>query len=357
MSGDEQFLTAAECAREIGLSVRALRVYEAAGLLKPRRTAKNWRIYGASEVARLGEILALKAAGFSLAGIGAVLSERESDFSALIEAQHDQVQRKKMQLEQTLSLLSGLRGKIANGEHLSLDDLVTFAKENNAMTVNTETAAWKRYEQTRPRTEVALDSSSLENLPGYYRFEDGSFCHIAMDGQKLYLQLRGQPRVELFAESEIMFFMKVVPAQVSFELAGDRVEKLVLHQHGLEMNALPCDPESFTRSEAELSERIGNKTPLAGGEALLRELIAEHRVGAPDYARMSEPLAQIVQEQLPVVQAELERAGELVSLSFKGVDESGFDIYRASFKNAVRELGVSLGDNGVVNGLYILPTV
>lgn len=357
MTASEQFLTAAECARKIGLSVRALRVYEAAGLLKPRRTAKNWRIYGASEVARLGEILALKAAGFSLAGIGAVLSERESDFRALIEALHDQLQRKKIHLEQTLSLLSGLRGKIAKGENLSLDDLVTFAKENNAMTANTDTAAWKRYEQTRPRTEITVDDSALANLPGVYRFEDGSHCQILLEGGKLYLQLRGQPRVELFAESDTIFFIKVVPAQVSFELKGGGVEKLVLHQHGLEMEALPCDPESFARSEAELKERIRTKTPVAGGEQILRELIAEHREGAPDYTRMSEPLAQIVREQLPVVQAELERAGELASLSFRGVDESGFDIYRASFDNGVRELGLSMGDNGTINGLYILPSV
>ena len=55
-------LTAAECADRIGLTVRGLRLYESRGLISPRRTAKSWRLYGAAEISRLHEILALKRA-------------------------------------------------------------------------------------------------------------------------------------------------------------------------------------------------------------------------------------------------------------------------------------------------------
>jgi DNA-binding transcriptional MerR regulator len=34
----EQTLTASECARQTGLTVKALRVYEREGILKPKRT-------------------------------------------------------------------------------------------------------------------------------------------------------------------------------------------------------------------------------------------------------------------------------------------------------------------------------
>ena len=65
---DESLLTAQECAERIGLSVRTLRLYEQHGLISPRRTAKQWRLYGSGEIARLNEILALKTLGLSLSG-------------------------------------------------------------------------------------------------------------------------------------------------------------------------------------------------------------------------------------------------------------------------------------------------
>lgn len=57
LQDQDRLLTAAECARRLGLTTRALRVYEARGLIDPQRTEKNWRLYGAREIARLGEIL------------------------------------------------------------------------------------------------------------------------------------------------------------------------------------------------------------------------------------------------------------------------------------------------------------
>ncbi|MCA1444597.1 MerR family transcriptional regulator [Ensifer sp. IC4062] len=48
-----QWLTAAECGERLGLTVR--RLYENRGLISPRRTGKNWRLYGAEEFARLNE--------------------------------------------------------------------------------------------------------------------------------------------------------------------------------------------------------------------------------------------------------------------------------------------------------------
>jgi hypothetical protein len=43
-------LSAAECARRTGLTVRALRVYERQGLIEPARSGKGWRLYGPKEL-------------------------------------------------------------------------------------------------------------------------------------------------------------------------------------------------------------------------------------------------------------------------------------------------------------------
>lgn len=66
-------LSASECARRMGLSVRALRLYERCGLISPRRTGKQWRLYGANDIARLNEVLALKTLGLSLSSIAELL--------------------------------------------------------------------------------------------------------------------------------------------------------------------------------------------------------------------------------------------------------------------------------------------
>ena len=68
------WLTAAECAERTGLTVRALRLYERRGLVCPRRTDKNWRLYGIDEISRLNEILALKRLGLSLGRIAELLT-------------------------------------------------------------------------------------------------------------------------------------------------------------------------------------------------------------------------------------------------------------------------------------------
>ncbi|MEJ8631597.1 MerR family transcriptional regulator [Sphingomonas sp. I4] len=63
-------LDIAEIARATGLSSRALRFYEARGLIRPLRSEGGRRIFGAGELERLHAIIALKRAGFTLAAIG-----------------------------------------------------------------------------------------------------------------------------------------------------------------------------------------------------------------------------------------------------------------------------------------------
>src|ERR1041385_4822635 len=78
MSAMDNHLSPAETAKRFGISIKALRLYEQHGLLKPLRTANGstraaWRVYGSDQFARLHQILALKQLGLSLEQIGEVL--------------------------------------------------------------------------------------------------------------------------------------------------------------------------------------------------------------------------------------------------------------------------------------------
>ena len=84
----DEGLSIGELAGRAGVSVRALRLYEASGLLKPLRTAAGRRVYGAGEVARLGQVMALKRAGFTLKRIGELVGAKGLlDPRRLVEAQ------------------------------------------------------------------------------------------------------------------------------------------------------------------------------------------------------------------------------------------------------------------------------
>ncbi|HKQ94040.1 MAG TPA: MerR family transcriptional regulator [Aestuariivirgaceae bacterium] len=68
------FLNPSEAARALGVSVKALRLYEKRGLVAPPRTAAGWRVYGPREMEQVAGIAALRSLGIGLAEIGRVLA-------------------------------------------------------------------------------------------------------------------------------------------------------------------------------------------------------------------------------------------------------------------------------------------
>ena len=73
MRSSAQYLNASEAASQLGVSVKALRLYEKRGLVAPIRTAAGWRAYSPDDMNRAGEIVTLRSLGFSLAQIERVL--------------------------------------------------------------------------------------------------------------------------------------------------------------------------------------------------------------------------------------------------------------------------------------------
>jgi len=73
VNGSTEFLNPSEAARRLGISTKALRLYEQRGLITPIRSAAGWRAYGADEMTRTADIVALRALGFSLAEVARML--------------------------------------------------------------------------------------------------------------------------------------------------------------------------------------------------------------------------------------------------------------------------------------------
>jgi D-alanyl-D-alanine carboxypeptidase len=87
-----------------------------------------------------------------------------------------------------------------------------------------------------PRKEIALAPEVLDRYVGEYELAPGFTATIVNEGGRLMSLVPGQPKVELFAESETKFFLKAVDAEIEFVAdASGRVTGLVLRQGGTTM--------------------------------------------------------------------------------------------------------------------------
>ena len=218
---------------------------------------------------------------------------------------------------------------------------------------STDAVAWRRYEQARPRTEGEIAPELHDHYLGAYLFDWGSSITIARREGGLTAQVLGQEAIDIYPEKEDEFFYRVVTAQISFHRGQDgRVDSLVLHQDGYEQLAPRIDVAEAARLAADLENRTKNRRPVDNSEALLRSVIAEHQSGEVDYDRMVSALADAGREQMSMIRADLERAGALRSISFKGVSSDGWDVYDVAFENAVMEWRFALAADGRFSGLF-----
>lgn len=88
------------------------------------------------------------------------------------------------------------------------------------------------------RTVVQLDAAVLERYAGEYELAPGFTLTFRSEGSRLFSRATGQEEVEVYPASETVFFLKVVEAEIAFELddAGTPTG-LVLTQGGREMHA------------------------------------------------------------------------------------------------------------------------
>ncbi|MBM3458074.1 MAG: MerR family transcriptional regulator, partial [Armatimonadetes bacterium] len=106
-----------EFARRTGVSVRTLRHYDRLGLLVPaERSESGYRMYGAAELLRLPQIVALKRFGFSLDDVCVILDRSPSDLSTLLEQQRILLLARREEVDQALQVLDSARQRIAAGE-------------------------------------------------------------------------------------------------------------------------------------------------------------------------------------------------------------------------------------------------
>jgi DNA-binding transcriptional MerR regulator len=131
----EQFLNPSEAARRLGVSTKALRLYEQHGLIKPIRNAAGWRTYGSAEMTRAAEIAALRALGLSLAQVGRVLRGDPESLEPALAVHQALLEHRVRQLSDTVEKVRAVRVDLAQGKAPTVGELARLVRPTSEVRV------------------------------------------------------------------------------------------------------------------------------------------------------------------------------------------------------------------------------
>ena len=105
--------------------------------------------------------------------------------------------------------------------------------------------------------EIAVPPAVLARYVGAYELAPRVNIKITLAGNQLMGQLSGQAKFPLSAESETLFFLKVVDAQIEFNKdENGAVTELVLHQGGLDQKARRISDKVEELKEVPVSPKL-----------------------------------------------------------------------------------------------------
>jgi hypothetical protein len=86
--------------------------------------------------------------------------------------------------------------------------------------------------------EVKVDPAQLDAPLGKYDYGHGAILTVTREGNQLFAQLTGQPKLEIYPRSPTEFFWKIVAAEVTFVKDDQgKVTKAIHHQGGQTIEA------------------------------------------------------------------------------------------------------------------------
>lgn len=112
-------LNASGAARRLGISPKALRLYERKGLVTPSRSGAGWRVYGPDEMRRAAEVARLRMLGFSLAEVARVLGG--GDLEGALGRHQSALEERLRALAATVGKVRSLRAPKAGGPCVAFD--------------------------------------------------------------------------------------------------------------------------------------------------------------------------------------------------------------------------------------------
>jgi DNA-binding transcriptional MerR regulator len=172
-----QWFGPGETARRLGVTTKALKVYEREGLIVPHRAESGWRLYGPLQLARLYQIIVLRDLGLPLRSIRELLAS-QTQLREVLRFQRESLESQQTKTLRAIELITSAERRIDEGKDLSLDDLATLTKETVVQQPNNIQDFAKRLEAlVSERDPTGQTSLALEELKQHVRLHgiDESF--------------------------------------------------------------------------------------------------------------------------------------------------------------------------------------
>jgi len=203
---------------------------------------------------------------------------------------------------------------------------------------------------------VKMDSQVFDRYVGAYVL-GRQYMTVSRKGDHFYTQITGQKPYEIFPQSDHEFLVKVDDAhdaQLTFIAdANGKTYKLSLRQGGPPQWApTPQLSERETKLVVEQQkagpQRFKEQKQDPRTEPLVRQFVDDVRHGKPQYDRMLPSLAEMIRQDLPNLQDDIEPLGAFKSMLFKGVSQGGSDIYHVKFENGAMEFRLGIASDGTI---------
>ena len=128
MNSAARFLSPSEAASQLGISAKALRLYEQRGLITPARSPAGWRAYGPAEMARAADIVELRALGLSLSEVARIFAGDTRTLDRTLAAHKEALEGRVRELGHAIGKVGRLRADLARGEVPAARDLIRLLK-------------------------------------------------------------------------------------------------------------------------------------------------------------------------------------------------------------------------------------
>ncbi len=256
MRSSAPFLSPSKAARKLGVSIKALRLYEQRGLLTPARTASGWRAYGPGEMARAREIATLRALGLSLAQIGQVVLKGDPrSLPPALAAHEANLESQARRLSDQIARVRGLRAELGRGRAPAADELAQLVRPPTSAVAFDLPWPWggERFEliDIRPINFIVgplfsgktrLARAIADGLPG------GTFIgldRLADDGAAAKARMAADPALEMRVERALDWLVEegagvtnaLVAVVVAVEQAISRALVVDMVEQGLDQTA------------------------------------------------------------------------------------------------------------------------
>ena len=152
---------------------------------------------------------------------------------------------------------------------------------------------WDKMDKQTSYSELAVKPKDLQRFAGRYELANIGVLTITTENDKIYAQLGGQQKLEIFAMAEDEFFLKAVEVKIKFiKDEKGAINQLIVTQNGQEMKGKKLKEELIIQLKPEILANYTGKYKL--NENIMVIVTRENN------RLFAEPTGQPKVEMLPV---------------------------------------------------------